>query len=190
MTKLLSIGFLVFFFMCTANAAKHSDEENRIPEKDELYICGELESIKAELDNAYCSSSNSLDVQADCRAMKTSAKACSVEKKNDSVLIIHLGKNESGELAEINDLVAETKARESGFDDHPNFKQKPHIVNETFGLSPYLSLKCINSISNKWFCGFQSSSYRQVEISETNQEIKIKLTNELFDMASSCVSKI
>jgi len=195
-TFLTSLIFIIFSDLSLSSPIQFNESDKSISEKDERYICGELEGIKSELDNIYCSSSNDVSIRADCDAVKNIELSCSVEKVNDAVLLIHLGADLQEKLADSisNETVAGIDTRlpvdATTTDEIYSTLEQQHKNYNTKGAALYISLKCINSISNNWFCGLESSSYRHAQISKTNREVKSKLIQELLDMTSSCVSKI
>ena len=185
--NLLFTTLLVLVLSSNSNSKVTTDNEMLI--ENQQYICNELSSIKAALDNSYCSSSSDMSIQQDCESITATQNSCKAEWRGKSIALIFLG--ERKELkAELNsEFQFDT---EKSVNDLMKFKPEADLISDTQekGTPPSLTVKCINTISNKWYCGIKSSSYKHTTLSKENTEKRQILFSELFDKASSCISKL
>lgn len=188
---------LLLLLISSIASNSYTDEipHNQMTDDNQEYICNELATVRDAINNAYCSSSADSGIKKDCDVIAKLENSCSVERATHSVVFIHLD-NIDPESAVPNktkplDKIHETpQLKELNLQEEINKALQAMSEDISEEQSPQLSIKCANTLANKWVCGLYSSTYRHSILSEENTIKRQILYSELFDKASSCISKI
>jgi hypothetical protein len=153
---------------------------------DRRYVCSEIRPIIEAFDNAYCSSSNDPKISEACENIIYNEHTCNASREGESIVRIHIGSENSNNETE-NQIKPGSSTQEIM---QYKFNNPSIIEADDHNYPPSMTIKCINTISNKWHCGIGSTKYKHTILSKENTEKRANLLSELFDKTSGCVSKL
>ncbi len=191
--------FIIIAFSIFSNNLLATD----LPESDSIYICNNITTAFNEIVNAYCHSNVTSSIESDCELLGQVENDCSVTNRNESIMLISLSRSievkgvdkvnqptiPAPTSEEINDIPKELLDRFPSLlitDAENPGNNELMTEQQSFGIT----IKCVNSIKNEWFCGFESLGFYRNELSKTNRVLSEKLKNEILETALSSVEKL